>query len=145
MNTHNFELLSQSYQCADKERSSQILNAAPTAILGLVVRLQSNYKGFMFRSRYSSRMKIIALYCKDINWPQQMGEEEEDENADDYEKFQKKAAKKKDGDKTLDEKIATFKPQVSQYLGGQGLDQEQKLKELKRPGGDAPSSPAKTR
>ena len=40
-------------------------NAAPTAILGRVVRLQSNYRGFMFRSRYSSRMKTIALYAKD--------------------------------------------------------------------------------
>jgi hypothetical protein len=51
LNTSNFWLNAESYICADKERSHQILNAAPTAILALVCRLQANFKGFMMRTR----------------------------------------------------------------------------------------------
>ncbi|CAD7972891.1 unnamed protein product [Amoebophrya sp. A120] len=133
LNTHNFALMSQSYEKTDPEKAQQILNAAPTAILALVCKLQANFKGFMLRARYSHRVKVICGYCKEIDWPRALGDEP-DEDEDELTALTRKANKKKDSGKTLDEKIATYQPVVSQYLGGQGLEAEKKQKELKRPG-----------
>ncbi len=144
LNTATFHLMARSYEFTDPEKARQILNAAPTAILALVCKLQSNFKGFMLRSRHASRIKTISLFCKDINWPR-AADDHEDDDPDEPAVIAKRAAKKRDSNKTLEEKIATYKPVVSQYLGGQGLDQDRKNKELKKPGAlskqDDPSLP----
>mmetsp|Transcript_26996 Transcript_26996/g.67999 ORF Transcript_26996/g.67999 Transcript_26996/m.67999 type:complete len:2543 (+) Transcript_26996:172-7800(+) len=141
LNTHGFALMARSYEKTDPEKAQQILNAAPTAILALVCKLQANFKGFMLRARYSHRVKVICAYCKEVDWPRALGDEiDEDEDA--LTTFTKKAAKKKDGNKTLDEKIATYQPVVSEYLGGQGLDADKKQQGLKRPGALSKQDPA---
>lgn len=86
----------------------------------------------MMRARYSQRIKTVSLYCKDINWPRALDDADGDED-DELTQTTKKAAKKKDANKTLDEKIATYKPVVSEYLGGAGLEQDKKKQQLKKP------------
>eukprot|EP00392_Amoebophrya_sp_AT5.2_P014854 g15022.t1 len=154
LNTHGFALMARSYEKTDPEKAQQILNAAPTAILALVCKLQANFKGFMLRASSfplsllpsashscSHRVKVICAYCKEVDWPRALGDEiDEDEDA--LTTFTKKAAKKKDGNKTLDEKIATYQPVVSEYLGGQGLDADKKQQGLKRPGALSKQDPA---
>ena len=60
LNTQNFALLAASYQFDGQAKSAEIMNAAPTAILSLVCRLQANFKGHMMRTRY---LGLNALLC----------------------------------------------------------------------------------
>lgn len=45
LDSHNYTLLAKSYEKADPKKAEQILSVAPTAILGLVCRLQASFKG----------------------------------------------------------------------------------------------------
>ena len=55
------------------------------------------------------RIKVISLYCKDINWPR-AADDLDDDDPEDPNVIEKRAKNKRDSNKTLDEKIATYKP-----------------------------------
>ncbi len=138
LNTQNFTLLAHSYQFDGAAKSAEIINAAPTAILALVCRLQANFKGHMMRTRHLGRTKVILNYCKDINWPGLPGDEGAEDGGASLDAMTSRASRKTDDMKTLDEKIATYQPKVSPYLGGPQAGQEAGAldgkKPLKKPG-----------
>jgi len=133
--THQFDILAYSYTTNDLRDAKTLLEAAPNAILMLVLKVQSAFRSYLLRKKYLERMTTILNYCKSMEWPT-------DGNAEDAAENKKKLKGKafKDGNKISE----NYKPKVSKHLGGPAVDHKDNEKENYEPAPEnRPDSPGR--
>lgn len=112
-----FDRIEQSYDKPSKN-CEDLVAALPRGVRGSIVKVQSVFRGFVFRARYFPRSRATAAYCKAVGWPTLHPSYERDIAEDDKDKKRRKKANRVDAN-TLNEQIADFQPNVSKYLGGE--------------------------
>jgi len=133
-----FDRIEASYAKPSKN-CEDLVQALPRGVRGSIVKVQSVFRGYIFRARYFPRCRAVAAYCKAMGWPT-LHPSHEEAVVDDSEKDKKRRKKANRVDaNTLNEQIADFQPTVSKYLGG---EQRPASKEEKRGfRGTGPESP----
>lgn len=117
--TSVFDRIATSYG-RPSEECLELCTALPRGVVGSLVKVQATWRGYVFRARHFARARTIATYCKAVEWPLQQPRHKDFDTSDgagDKKRKQKKS--KKVDAATLNDTITDFKPNVSQYLGGE--------------------------
>jgi hypothetical protein len=97
----------------------------PRGVTECIVKVQANFRGYLYRARYFARSRSCAQYCKAKDWPllaPRSIDPNDPHSPKDASKKRKKA--KRLDPATLDDTISEFQPNVSKYLGGEGTSAE---------------------
>lgn len=117
--TKGFACTASSYDEAHED-TRDMVQSLPRGVLPTVIKVQANFKGYVFRLRHFERARAVAAYCKVVHWPlfdPNHGLIDDDDDDDDTKKKKRKKTQRVDATK-LNEIIADYQPQVSKYLGG---------------------------
>jgi len=113
-----YHLVTSSFDEAHGE-TQEMVKSLPRGVLGVVLKVQATWRGYIFRSRHFARAGAVAAYCKAVQWPvfdPNAGFLDDDDDSPEKKKKRKKT-QKVDATK-LNETITDFEPKVSKYLGG---------------------------
>jgi len=102
------------------EETQDMVQRLPRGVLPTVIKVQANFKGYLFRMRHHDRSRAVAAYCKAVHWPlfdPNCGLIDDDEEDETGKRRKRKRTQRIDATK-LNETIADYQPTVSKYIGG---------------------------
>jgi len=123
--SQGFELVAASYRDPPADCEA-ILASSPQAVLEIVMKVQSTFRGWLYRTRHHHRTRVVAQYCKVVGWPTALPPDQMAAMEEEKQGARKKKARKVDAG-NLAEQMKEYQPNVSKYLGGESAPAPPKM------------------
>lgn len=123
--SQGFELVASSYQPPSADCQA-LLQSSPQAVLEIIMKVQAQFRGWLYRTRHQQRLRVCAQYCKTVGWPTSLAPDEMAAMEEAQAGAKKKKVRKVDPT-SLAQEMKDYQPNVSKYLGGESAPAPPKM------------------